>query len=181
MSNFPSPASARAEPYDSPSVMSLQQKKVELRKLEKQIELKEQWGMRFFRPHEKQYMFLSAGPEKRRYLRTGNRFGKSDVGAVEDCGWAYGRRLFFEETFDIINGEGEVVGHHEGHANHPLVTAGIPPRPTKGLILCQDWDKAEDVFTSMEAGLGQGKIWKFLPKTSIGPTSKTNRSWFFVS
>ena len=29
---------------------------------------------------------------------------------------------------------------------------GIPQRPTKGLILVADWDKAREVFTSMEEG-----------------------------
>lgn len=129
---------------------------------EKQKRVRE-FGLRYYQPHYKQDLFHLAGNRKRRYMRTGNRFGKSDMGAAEACAWALGYRPWYEMTFDVVDGKGNKVRQHEGKPNHPDCFKGIPKRATKGLIICHDWDKAEEIFTSEEDGLGRGKLFKFLP------------------
>lgn len=105
-------------------------------------------GVEMYRPHAKQDMFHRLGNVKFRYARTGNRFGKSDMGAAEDVAWALGYRPWYPTTdsarFD-----------------------GIPQRCTKGIILCTDWSKAEEVFTSETDGQTQGKLWKWIPKDAF--------------
>ncbi len=116
-----------------------------LRRLER---LKEEHGLLFYQPHEKQDEFHAAGDVKRRYVRTGNRFGKSTMGAAEDCAWALGERPWYK------------VGD-------PKRYVGIPKRSTKGLIIVADWDKVHEIFTNPVKGQGQGKLFKFLPKDAI--------------
>jgi len=115
--------------------------------LQQRRKLREENGLAFFKPHPKQERFFAAAEHKRRYARTGNRFGKSEMGAAEDVSWAYGERLFYPE-------------------DHPLRTLGIPKRATKGCIVVQDWDKAKEIFTSFseEGGAVQGKLFRFLPR-----------------
>lgn len=110
--------------------------------------LKEGNGLAFYKPHSKQELFHSAAWAKLRYLRTGNRFGKSTCGAAEDCAYALGQRIWYP-------------------AEHPNRTLGIPKHSTKGLIIVSDWDKAREIFTSQERGQGQGKLFKLLPGKSI--------------
>ena len=105
-------------------------------------------GCGMYRPHPKQDMFHRHGDVKFRYLRTGNRFGKSDCGSAEDVAWALGERPWYPK-------------------DDPARYAGIPRRPTKGIILCTDWNKAEEVFTNETAGATQGKLWKWLPKDAF--------------
>tara|TARA_R100000808_G_scaffold10241_1_gene27364 strand:- start:20103 stop:21704 length:1602 start_codon:yes stop_codon:yes gene_type:complete len=118
--------------------------------LQAKLRAKRAFGLPFYKPHPKQEKFHRAGEFKRRYVRTGNRFGKSDMGAAEDCSWALGYRPFFPEG-------------DEGR------TIGLPKRPTKGLIICQDWDKAQEIFTAEEDGIGRGKLLKFLPDARKNP------------
>lgn len=110
--------------------------------------LKETNGLAAYRPHKKQDMFHRAGKYKFRLLRTGNRFGKSTCGAAEDAAWAVGARLWVDK-------------------DDPLYTLGMPKRATKGLILCADWDKAREIFTSEADGDSKGKLMAMLPKDSI--------------
>lgn len=116
--------------------------------MERQQRLREENGLNFYLPHPKQDLFHRAGEIKRRYARTGNRFGKSDMGAAEDCAFALGYRPWYPE-------------------GDPARTAGIPRHSTKGVIVCQDWDKAQEVFTNTEEGAARGKLFRFLPKDSI--------------
>ena len=116
--------------------------------------LKENNGLAFYKPHEKQELFHAAGSFKRRYLRTGNRFGKSTCGAAEDCAWALGQRIWYP------------VGH-------PNRTLGIPSRSTKGLIIVADWDKAREIYTNREKGAAQGKIFRLLPASAIQSIHKS--------
>jgi hypothetical protein len=106
-------------------------------------------------------------------FRAGNRPGKSTAGGSEDVAWLLGERSWYKRPFDIINGKHEVVGHHAGGENHSLVRQGIPQKPNKGLIIVQDWDKADEIWTGT-AGNG-GKIWQLLPKGSV-KSSKRNHS-----
>lgn len=98
----------------------------------------------FYQPHPKQVLFHSAASYHYRYARTGNRFGKSEMGGAEDVAFALGYRPWLDE-------------------NNPLRTLGIPKHTTKGLIVSVDWDKSEEAFTSFETG----KLFKYIPKSAL--------------
>jgi len=101
-------------------------------------------GLLFYRPHQKQDFFHRHGEIKRRYVRTGNRFGKSTMGSAEDCAWALGERIWYDK-------------------DDPARMIGLPKRATKGVIICADWDKAEEIFTDEH----NGKLIKLLPKDKL--------------
>lgn len=105
-------------------------------------------GCATYKPHKKQDMFHRLGHVKYRYARTGNRFGKSDMGAAEDVAFALGYRPWYPE-------------------GDPARYAGIPQRCTKGVILCTDWGKASEVFTNETSGTTQGKLFKWIPKDAF--------------
>ena len=124
-------------------------------------------GIEFYRPHWKQHLFHTHAEVRWRYMRSGNRAGKSQSGVAEDVSFALGERPWYKHAFDVLDGTGTVRYSHPGGENHPYVTQGIPQRPTKGCIICEDWDKAEEVFTSLEGGDKRGKIFQFLPKGAL--------------
>ena len=111
-------------------------------------------GHRFYRPHPKQDAFHRAGKFKRRAAFAGNRFGKSQLGAAEDAAWLRGERVWYPE-YD------------------PARTAGIPRHPVKGLVIVQDWDKCDEIWTS-QRGDRQGKIWKYLPSSFVKSTNRNH-------
>lgn len=113
-------------------------------------------GVAMYRPHPKQDKFHRLGNFKFRYLRTGNRFGKSDCGSAEDVAWALGERPWYSK-------------------DDPARYVGIPQKCNKILILCTDWGKAKSVFTNETTGKTQGKLWKWIPKGSFVRRS-TNHS-----
>lgn len=115
-----------------------------LKALRRLAELRKNYGLFAYRPQPKQNLFHLAAHYKYRYLRTGNRFGKSTCGSAEDCAFALGGRLWLPES-------------------DPNRYLGIPKRATKGVILVADWDKAREIFTSLETG----KLMAFLPKDRI--------------
>lgn len=102
---------------------------------------------RFYRPHAKQDEFHRAGDKLRRVVFAGNRFGKSHLGAAEDAAWLRGERVWYAE-------------------DDPARTLGIPQRPTKGLVICADWDKVGEIWTE-ETGAKPGKIWSMLPRNFV--------------
>lgn len=112
-------------------------------------------GILYYKPHPKQIAFHKAGWAKRRYVRTGNRWGKSTAGAAEDISWCRGERVFFPE------------GSEER-------TVGIPRRAVKGVILVQDWEKADEIFTNQSDGAQRGKIFKLLPTEWFEAVEKNN-------
>lgn len=131
-------------------------------------EIREANGLAFYRPHLKQHRFHTSLATAR-YLRTGNRFGKSECGIAEDIAMCLGGRLWYRSAFDILDGEKCVAIRHPGGHNHPLVTAGIPQRPLKGLVLIVDWAKAKEIFTGRDGSFDTwGKLWKLLPRESVG-------------
>lgn len=148
--------------------------------LKKAKELKVNYGLHFYRPHWKQHKFHIC-PATGRYGRTGNRFGKSEMGVAEDIAWALGERPWYRYNFDIKDGEGKVMYQHRGEdykkqhgVDHPYVTLGIPQRPIKLLILCENWKKSKQVFTNRQGSAEmQGKIWRFLPKSAEGHVSRS--------
>jgi hypothetical protein len=123
--------------------------------LKRLAELKKQNGILFYKPHKKQDEFHRNGKRKRRYVRTGNRFGKSTMGGAEDVAWARGEREWYPKGDERR-------------------TAGIPKHSTKGLIICADWDKAHEIFTNPVKGQAQGKLFKFLAPETIVRTSRNN-------
>ena len=136
--------------------------------LVKAKKLRDAYGINFYRPHWKQHKFHTCDATGR-YGRTGNRFGKSEMGIAEDIAWCYGGRVWYREAFDVIDGERVVREQHPGGRDHPFVTRGIPRHPVKGLLLVVDWDMADKVFTNQTNDTKTcGKLFKFLPKDAIG-------------
>lgn len=115
--------------------------------------LLERFGLLGYKPHKKQDAFHRAGKFKRRYVRTGNRFGKSTMGAAEDCAWALGYRPWYPE-------------------GDPARYEGIPAKSNSILILVTDWDKAQEIFTNQVRGEKQGKLFKLLPEDAVVDVKK---------
>lgn len=147
-------------------------------------QLRTENGIEYYRPHWKQHKFHLSGATGR-YVRTGNRFGKSECGINEDLAWCLGGRIWYRHPFEIMGcrqkedgtWEDYVFEMHTGGKDHPYIRQGIPHRPVKGLVIVVDWDKVEDVFTKKEGTDPQtwGKLWRFLPKGSIGKVIKGGR------
>lgn len=123
-------------------------KLTQLQKLKRLQALKRDYGLLFYKPHAKQDEFHTNGDVKFRYVRTGNRFGKSTMGAAEDCAWALGERPWYEK-------------------GDPRRTVGLPKHSTKGLIIVADWDKVNEIFTNPVDGMSQGKLFRFLPRGKV--------------
>lgn len=103
-------------------------------------------GIAFYRPTPKQAKFHAAAGYRYRYVRTGNRFGKSVMGAAEDIAWLLGERPWLP------------AGTEER-------TIGIPSHPVKGVLICSDWDKSEEIFTARTTDVKTcGKLFALLPK-----------------
>ena len=163
-------AQTDAAPFDegdSQVVDLLQRKVVVQRQL---LTLAKDHGIAAYRPHWYQHVYHSA-TQKRRGLFAGNRFGKSQCNGAETAAWMMGERTWYRVAFNILGVEHtDGVGRrvvvkevHPGGNNHPLVHQGIPPFPTKQLIVCTNWDMVHKIWTSRDSDR-PGKIWQFLPK-----------------
>lgn len=130
----------------------LLRREIALRKRE--LELRKSHAIEFFRPHAKQELFFAAAEYRFRYARTGNRFGKSEMGACEDIAFALGYRPWYPE-------------------GNPLRTLGLPKHPTKGVIVTTDWDKSSEVFTEQE-GENKGKLFKYIPAGAIESVTRNH-------
>jgi hypothetical protein len=137
-----------------PDPVTLHLARRELALEKKRLLLKKDNELEFFVPHAKQAQFYSAASSHYRYARTGNRFGKSEMGAAEDVSFAIGYRPWYP------------VGH-------ALRTLGIPSSPTKGCIITTDWDKSTEVFTEVE-GERVGKLIKYIPKDRLVSMTKNH-------
>lgn len=150
------------------------------------LRLQKECGIAFYRPHWTQHQFHSAltlfgKPAKRRGLFAGNRLGKSQCHAAECVAWMLGERPWYKVPFDILgvtHDKGKdrriiVKLHHEGGDSHPLVRQGIPPWPTKQVIVCTNWDKVHEIWTSQEADR-PGKLWQFLPRGFVLKTVRNH-------
>ena len=149
---------------------------IELIELRKQVatqkrlrQLRQSYGINFYVPHHKQDIYHSNGQFTGRYGRWGNRSGKTICGAAEDVSWCLGGRVFYRESFDILDGQKNVVRRHVGSRDHPLITKGIPDYPVKGLLVCSDWDKAKEIFTNREGSYEMwGDLFQLIPAESLG-------------
>lgn len=132
------------------SIFALHAEQELLAALKQQAELERHNALTLYKPHRKQDEFhRRCGQYKRRYYRAGNRSGKSTVGVAEDCAWALGYRPWYPE-------------------GDPARYAGIPTRPTKGIVTAADWDKVDEIFTSqVDDPITQGKFIKYLPREAI--------------
>lgn len=119
-------------------LQQLYQRKLELER--RKLDLAKRFGLLYYTPYPKQHAFHAAGSFKHRMYRAGNRSGKSTMGGAEDCSWLLGYRPWCQK-------------------GDPVRTAGIPQRSNKGLVITNDWDKVDEIWTSHETG----KIWRFLP------------------
>lgn len=117
-------------------------------------ELRRENQITFYTPHEKQSAFHANAAFRYRYARTGNRFGKSEMGAAEDVAFALGYRPWLRE-------------------GDPLRILGIPLHPTKGLVVTTDWDKSKEVFTEQE-GTNVGKLIKYIPRSALGQPTRNH-------
>lgn len=177
------PQLAAAPAPNVPALVRLAELRQEKEKLERLRKLKQENGLAFYRPHLKQHKFHVC-KKLARYLRTGNRFGKSDCGIAESLAYAYGGRIWYRNAFDILGcrkrpdgtWENYVADVHPGGYNHIAVTSGIPQRPVKGLILVVDWEMAKKIFTNREGSYDiWGKLWKLLPSEAIGKITNGGR------
>ncbi len=115
--------------------------------------LQRDFGLCFYRPDWNretngfgggpQDRFHRAGNFKYRLWEAGNRSGKSTAGVAEDSAFLLGERPWLP-------------------ASDPARKLGIPDHPCKGLVICADWDKVDEIFTS-ERGTS-GKLWSYLPR-----------------
>lgn len=135
--------------------LELADKRRRVNLLKRRNELKAKNGLAFYRPHPKQDLFHSAAYYKGRYARTGNRFGKSEMGAAEDIAWLIGERIWYPK-------------------GDPRRTVGIPKHPVKGLLLVTDWDKATEIFTNNNPGERRGKLFALLPESEITHVHKNH-------
>lgn len=137
-------------------------------------ELREAYGINFYRPHWKQHRFHEMGSVTGRYCRFGNRTGKTVCGSAEDVAWLYGGRMWYRSSFDVKDGEGAVRHHHEGRKDHSLVTEGIPRHSVKGLLVVSSWKKAKEIFTNRTTDWSTcGELFQLLPKSSVIDTHST--------
>jgi hypothetical protein len=127
----------------------------ELNQLQKELNLLRQEelilsanGLKWYDPAGwKHDLFHQKGDFKFRYVRCGNRFGKTEMGVAEDVAWALGERPWYPK-------------------DHPARYAGIPRRKVRLLIIVESWKKADDVLTNFDSG----KFWKYIPKASFVDT-----------
>lgn len=121
--------------------------------LTKRARFQKDYGLVFYRPHEKQDRFHRAGAFKHRMWESGNRSGKSTGGVAEDCAWLMGERSWYAKT-------------------DPAFAAGIPRHPVKGLVITTDWDKVDEIFTSQRGT--EGKLWQMLPRGFVKSTRRNH-------
>lgn len=124
--------------------------------------LMRQFGLLFYKPHKKQVQFHESAHFRFRLARCGNRFGKSDMGVSEDLAFALGERPWYPE-------------------GHPMRYHGIPKHPTKGLVVCADDDKVDEIFTGDGKKGHIGKIWRKIPRDLVIGTPKRSSSGTIVS
>ena len=149
------------EPTDPGRVLLLQR---ELTLLRAKLTTIKNFGLDYYRPHEKQHEFHSSAAKRRGFF-AGNRTGKSECDAAETVAWFIGERSWYKYKFPIWgvrDGKPTIVAFHDGHDGHPLVRQGIPQHATKQLVVTTDWKKVDQVWTSC-LGDPPGKIWKFMP------------------
>lgn len=129
---------------------------------EKKLALMKKFGLLYYKPHKKQVLFHESSHFRFRLARCGNRFGKSDMGVSEDLAFALGERPWYPES-------------------DPMRYHGIPKHPTKGLVVCADDDKVDEIFTGDGSKGHLGKIWKKIPRDLVVGNPKRSSSGTITS
>lgn len=164
-----SPLPSLVHPLDNTEIAELLSRSNEIKR--QLLQKHKECGIAFYRPHYHQHLYHSSSA-KRRGLFAGNRFGKSEANSAETVAWMLGERIWYKNFFNVLkvthndNGSNRIVtvDHvHTGGDDHPLVRQGIPPWPTKQLIITTNWSKVHSVWTSDESDR-PGKLWKLLPR-----------------
>jgi hypothetical protein len=156
-------------PAELPTLLRLNELRAEKDRRDRAKVLRESYGIHFYRPHAKQDIFHQRGNVTGRYARFANRTGKTVCGAAEDVAWLIGGRVWYRNTFDVIDGENKAVRHHVGTLNDPIITKGIPQHPVKGLLVCSDWDKAKEIFTNRTGSYENwGDLFQLIPRDALG-------------
>lgn len=158
---------------DIEAIARLSQLRQENARLRRAKELRVANGISFYRPHWKQHKFHTSSAVGR-YGRTGNRFGKSEMGVAEDIAWCMGGRIWYRESFNILDGKQECQEIHLGGREHPYIRLGIPDRPVKGLLLVENWKVAKKIFTNRDGSPDMwGKLFRMLPHASVGKCTRS--------
>ena len=135
-----------------PELAALKKRKLQL--MRTKLELMDNYGLAYYKPHALQDAFHRAGNKKARLWEAGNRGGKTTGGAAEDSSWCMGYRPFYP------------VGD-------PARTLGIPQNePVRGLIVCNDLKKVGETFTGMRGD--EGKLWRLFPRGFARPIHTTD-------
>ena len=119
-------------------------RKAQARLLAAKVDAVKRDGLPFYRPHPKQDKFHRSCA-KRRAAFTANRWGKSTMMIAEVCAWLRNERPWYPAT-DVAR------------------RSGIPQHPNKVLVIVNDWDKVQEIYTGQD-----GKLWRFLAKNLIRP------------
>ena len=96
------------------------------------------------------------------YIRavfSGNRFGKSTAGTVEDASWLLGERPFYPQ-------------------DHPCRYLGIPKEDVKGIVVVHNCSKVKSVFTqegNPAVSNRVGKMFIYIPPNKITSTRKNEK------
>lgn len=158
---------------DHEQLIRLNALREELAAVKRLKELRQGFGLNFYVPHSKQHLF-HISPATGRYCRCGNRGGKTKCGAAEDVAYCIGGRTWYAKSFDILDGDRQVVERHVGDPEHPYITLGIPQRPVKLLLLVTDWDKSKEIFTNNEGSYDTwGDLFQLIPRNSIAHVNKS--------
>lgn len=155
------------------AIIRVNELREELAAVQRLKDLREANGLNFYQPHAKQHRF-HISTATGRFCRTGNRGGKTKCGGAEDVAFCVGGRLWYRETFPILDGQKRIVEEHVGRWDHPYVTLGIPQRPVKLLLVVVDWDKAQEIFTNNEGDYSSwGELFQLIPRNLIEHVNKS--------
>jgi hypothetical protein len=84
----------------------LNELRAEQERLKRVKQLKQSYGLDFYRPHWKQDKFHAAGDKVGRYCRTGNRGGKTTCGSAQDVAWLLGGRTWYKKLLILVDENG---------------------------------------------------------------------------
>jgi len=140
---------------ENPELLLLKKQKALL--LQQKLDVVRSFGLLSYRPHFKQDRFHRAGKKRRRLVRAGNRFGKSQLGCAEDCAWLLNERPWYSK-------------------DDPARTEGIPQHPVKGVVITTDFDIVNQVWTNERGSRDTyGKLWKLLPPDFVKNKSRNHQ------
>ncbi len=160
-------ASSPSVPSSDPETLEVLRRQVQVQR--QLMKLSKECGIAFYRPHHIQHLF-HASTAKRRGLFAGNRFGKSQGNGAETVAWMQGERVWYKTSFDISK---VVMTGNARTTTTALRHDGLPPWPTKQLIITTNWDKVHEIWTSQQSDR-PGKLWQLIPKGFVKKTVRNH-------